>query len=864
MPVGNGAEFFTFEGLEDKLLQMLLGNTVFGGFTPVIKKLVNENILGSTSDALLDSVLYTNMTPYGVFAEQQSAMQRRMANKQIADMTRASRAQWIEATAKTMLSYEDWERKNQGGTLEEYNAFMHNRAEGFADSTALNWILNTVGFDPDNIAMARNFLGKAGSNMVRLRQAAGDRDAMVASRAMHRLFLNEDNQIDYNKAEYGFMTMGETSAVVAALTRDMDFFNTPDVANLGSNVEKIKQATKNIREAAKEYTNALSPLKDVFGADIPQMIQKLEEMTGQRLTQMDPTSVAEASRRIMAGSEAGRYQLQQLATVRQQISGALTQMDVPFINDIAATEQAQTVLGITNTGLIPSSMSAHRYEQMAADRVMRTSNSRGASALNQAYALWRERHFAANFQNDQEAFDLFQQEYNQRRQQGMTVDAAIMDMADVANLYSLEQRAYTSRFYQDAVRHNFGGRLALEEYTRDRISAASLSAYMNGVGGNFDAAVAAIQDNIGIMNEQKLLDSDLSEDVKGQVRAIRDGLYGDLGATLSQVQAARDTEARTRRLTNVRASMEALNVDLATNATDLIGRFIGVRRGTRGGIPTLDTIRGLLGEANVLQSALPEVKDAAAAMVQATGHILDFRGITEEDRAQVVMQDWLSYLAKDGMQNAHFKDALNRYTEAAERGDEAAMANLAPQLYVARYANEDLFDQYANTAERAQDVYARVKAGEIDVDEVNDYLKAGILQDKLKDIALKSGDAELLAAITDRGKGNLSDRLFFAAGQEGDITSNEFRNVIESTSLGKLFLERHENETLDAINTVANKSDSTTKGGTDLYGMLDKLDSTLSELTDVMGKVKEEIEKKKPQDGNAPAAPAPGTQPGGN
>ena len=849
MAYGDGATFMRVEDLEDKLFQALLGNTVFGGFTPLLKKLLNDNILGSSTDALLDSVLYTNMTPYGVFSEQQSVVQRRMANKQLADMTRASRSQWFEATAKTLMSYEDWERKNPGESLESYNAFMRNRAEGFADNAVLNQVLNMVGFDPDNIAMARQYLGKAGANMVRLRKAAGDRNAFTASQAMHRLFLNEDGEIEYNKADYGYMTMGETSAVVAALSRDIDFFNTPDVTSLGSNVEKIKRASDNIRKAAQQYTEALSPLKDVFGSDIPKMIQSLEQMTGQRFTQMDPTSVADATRRIMAGSEAGRYQLQQLVTVRQQISGAIMQMNVPMINDIAATEQAQTILGITNTGLIPSSMSSARYEQMAADRILRTSNSRGATAINQAYALWRERNFAANFQNDQEAFDLFQQQFNDRRQKGMTVDAAIMDLADVNNLYSL-QEALGSRFYQDAVRRNFGGIIALEESTNQRISTARYAAAQRGKGAEFDEAVKAIQGNINIMNDEvALIDSSLSEGAKWQVRMIRNGGYGDLAAVMSQTQAAKDTEARTLRTARIRSTLDAMQVNLASGPMDFIGKFIGVRADTEGGIPTLQSIKDLLGESGKAFAADPELRSTAAVMMQATGRILDYKGITDKDKASMVMQDWLGYVAKDGMNNSHFMDALNRYTAAAEAGDEAAMADIAPRLYVARYANEDLYNSFAKDKAREQDMLDRVASGSIDIAEINDIMKAGLLQDKLRGIAREAGDVELEAEMNRIDRSSLLERMYGFANQEGDA---KFEELLRGTDVGRRFLERYKNQTLEAINTVESKSTATTKSGTDLFGILDKLNETLKGVDGVMQAVNGTLDKLGNKDKNEP------------
>ena len=869
---------------------MLLGNTIFGGFTPLIKKFLNSTLIGSNNDALLDAVLYTNMTPYGVFSEQQDSMQRRMANRQVADLTRASRSQWFEATAKTLMSYEDWS-KNNTGTLEDYEAFMHNRAEGFADNKALAWLLDTVGFDPDNIAMARTYLGKAGSNITRLRKGAGDRAAFAASRATRNLFMNEDGQIDYNKEDYGFMTMGETAAVVAALTRDMDFFNTPDVTSLGSNVEKIKQATNNIKKAAQDYTNALSPLKDVFGSDIPKMIQSLEQMTGQRLTQMSAEAVGDATRRIMAGAEAGRYQLQQLTTVRQQVSGAITQMGVPFINDISATEQAQTILGITNTGLVPSSMSANRFEQLAADRVMRTSNSRGATALNQAYALWREEQErnGETFATDQQAFETFRTAYQQLREDGMAVDNAILELSGKDNMYQL-QDALGSQYYQTAVRRNLGGSMAMQESTNQRIQQARYDAAQNNVQPQFDEAINALQKDITLLNanEETLRSSGLSNEAQWQIRAIRNGRYGDLGAVMSANQAAIDTERRTQQTATIRAFTEAMQVDLASSKSDLIGRFMNVRRKTQGGLPTTESIREILSESATLKGADPDTMATAVTMLQATDQILTYRGVTDETQAQEIAKDWLTYVNKDGMYNARFLDAMNSYQETAHKRDvamasaeeaekkgdtyfaerqralagtyEQELVDMVPKMYIARYANEDLYDQFTKEKGRETDLLYAIRNGEYDAAEVNDYMKAYIARDKLMEAAGKmqnsdylkqamSDETFMLGAI-DEETGLRKGGLLQLANEEDSMTSEQMEEWFKNTDAGKLMMQTNPNIAKDIFNTVVEKSESTTKTQTDLFDMLGKLDGTLKELSGVMDQVKKELSSKEVQNAN--------------
>lgn len=823
------AQTVRIEDLEDNLMQAILGNGPLAGFAPLLKKLFNENVLGSNNDAILDAVLYTNMTPTGAFLQQQSSMQQRMASRQVSDLTRASRTQWFESAAKTLMSYESWSQSEEGRgkTLEQYNDFMRNRAEGMADNQALGFLLNMVGFDPEGINEARTYLSKAGANLVRHRKSLGDISAFTASRAMRNVFSDEEGNLTYDKRDYGYMTMGETSAVIAALTRDIDFFNTPDVQNAGSNVNKIKVATENIKKAAQEYTQALSPLKDVFGSDIPAMIQALEQMTGRRFTQMSSEQIGAASRRIMAGAEAGRYTLKQLTTVENQVENAIYGMDVPIINDISALAQAQTILGITNTGMIPSSMSAHRFEQLAADRVMRTSNSRGATAVNQAYALWRERQDKEGqpaFASDAEAFAAFQDKLRARGSE-VSIDRALLELSGAANIYSLQEAA-GSRYYQSAVEGNLGGVVAMERSTERRITQARLDAASNGNGDAFNEAIKVLQSKGGMsyMNAEAALSAstDISEAAKWQIRAIRNGRYGDLGAVMSAYQTSVDVAEKTQRNIRLRQGMDALNTDIAANALGVVRKFIGVGSDKyRGGLPDPASLRDILSESKAWNAADPETQRSIAIQMQAIGDMMQEEGIdiTNKEAMQAYVDDAVKYVGKDAMYNSHYMDALLSYSQALEAGDSTMAKQAAKDMIIARYANEDLLSRYAEKHKGYNGLEG------VDTAEINDVIKADLIHGKLTDL-VKGDDKE----VQDFVKNTLGTKMLDKAKDAGDMTSKQLEDLLNESDIGKKILTSHKEAVTNMFNTEVARSDARTTTQTDLFGMFNQLIDKINEL----------------------------------
>ena len=853
------ADMFTIEGLENQILQSILGNGPLAGFAPFIKKFFNENVLGSNTDAILDAVLYTNMTPTGVFMEQQSAMQRRMASKQLAELQTASRTQWFEAAAKTMMSYDAWAQAagNEGKTIEDYNAFMRNRAAGMADNQAINFLLNMIGFDPDGINEARTYLGKAGANLVRHRRSAGDMGAFTASRAVRNIFTDTDGNLTYDKRDYGFMNLGETASVIAALTRDIDYFNTPEVQAAGSNVAKIKAATENIKKAAQEYTQALSPLKDLFGSDIPAMIQSLEQVTGRRFTQMSAEQVSSATRRIMAGADAGRYTLKQLTTVENQVESAIYGMNVPIINDISALAQAQTILGITNTGLVPSSMSAHRYEQLAADRVMRTSNSRGATAVNQAYALWRERKDkeaqakfgtveATAYTNDVEAFADFQKEL--RALGNVSTDQALLQLSGATNIYSLQDAA-GSRYYQSAVEQNLGGVVAMERSTEQRIQAARWTAFQNGKGTAFDEAVKVLQEEGGLAllnNEEELARSGLSSEAQWQVRAIRNGQYGDLAAVMSAYQTSKDVAESTQRNQDLRMSIEGLGTTFAENPTELIGRFMGVRREGRGGIPTMESIKDILSETVTMQKASDNVKTLAATTLHAASWLSTMGArATDPAKQEAYIKDFVEYASKDGLYNAHYLDAINEYAKALDAGkagvtdeetNRAAQARALTNIEIARYGNEDLLNRLEEAGGMDR-LYEELKSG-MDVTEVNDYIKGEMFYNKIATAYNKLPEITSERQFGVRqalAEGTLQQKIKELTTEYGDVTSTQIVDLLKNDEIGQqLIADLGEDRIKTWANGEASKSSSPTTTSADLFGMFQQLINKFDWLGDKM------------------------------
>ena len=680
------------DAISQAMSQVIGSNPLLGMFQAPIRTFLYDQ-LGLAGpgyrDTFLDTVLTSNMTPYGVSQELFNRRIQQVSNDAMKRRALKAKQGFFADVGRTLLSYDSWrEQQEDGADLSEaaYNAFINNEAAGKASNPIWNFLYNTM--DPDGLGMANEYLAKAGANQIRRGRWAGRRGALLQARAVGDLFLNDKGEYQYDKTDYGYMTVGESAAVAAAITKDQDFFQ-----GVGVRPEDLKKASENLRNSVQAYTKALSPLKDLFGSDVPAMIQAIEQLSGQKLSQMDPVHLGETVKRVMAGATAGNYTLQQLTDMNTKVSSAITQMNVPYINDLGALAQSMTVLDMTSSGPGPSFMSAARFANMAGDLVMRSSNSAGAQAINQAYAIWRQT-------NENGTLQGFLDKYNALRKNNRTADEALLEISGQNSMYALEVAGTGSRYYQEAVRANLGGTAAILENVNSYIDTARFRATNEQHGAAFEEAIKAVQDNVSLLsNTQALMDSSLSAEAKAEVLRISNGHYGaNLSMSLVAYDQAEKSRRRTERQIKAMESSERIKA-LPSSAKEAFRSFLA------GDL----TYQKLVDITQDIKTLLPEDQEMLKYSLEAAQMLQPVLGRMGADDTLNYQEEFVKYSLNNGMTNALFTQKQLEYEDLMRRAEnpgenesaqdlKAEALQAANMMHIYRYADESLVTQWLDGA----------------------------------------------------------------------------------------------------------------------------------------------------------------------
>ena len=816
---------FTVDDMMTQALGSVLGGTPFASLQPFLQGQA-YSMLGLAGngyrDALLDTVLFSNMTPYGTAVE----MQRRQINRVAADALKIQQFQartgFFQDLSKTAMSYDSWAAlKPENAVLGKagYENYIQNQAMGMSDNFL--WSTMYQMLDPDGIIAAGQNLQQAGANVIRRSRTYGRRNAFLQARAVGNLFTDEQGNYSFDAKDYGFMDVGEASAVAAALTKDLDFFG-------GTDPKSMEDAAKRLKDQVQAYTKALAPLKDVFGKDVPAMINAIEDLSGQKLSQMSSVRVQDVAQRVMAGAAAGNYNLGQLSAMTHQVGAAILGMNVPYINDLGALAQSQTILSVTEGGLAPAFMSKARFDNMVTDATIRASNSRGADMLNLAYSAWKNEGAG----RDGGTMDKFMQQYNTLRET-MGTDKAILAISGTNSLYQLEQVGARYSDYASAVEANLGGQMALGENLDDMIEYGKY--YIDSLEGRtvYDRAVAGIKEHPEWLSNPELAPADL----KGEIYAISYGKRGDgLAAGLQSAANRQKYKEAYQQQTKMMESANNIKGFLGSNLGSAVRMLIG-------GKMSANQIREVNAALSALdpedQKMIQESSTRAISMMKKE----DFA--TTEDYEKAVA-DQVKWEYNNGVNNLMYMDLTAEWADAHAAGKDTA--EIESRMNIVRNLDQNLLGEYLGAkdsegyADRMQGLkdFYYGKGGKSSI-EATDFLRKEMITKSL--MASKFGDSD-----------NAMKAAEYMLEQESTATGSMTRQQLMSRAKGMeeagMITAEQRVDLESSINKAYGPQDQTTQI-TDLFGSIGDLVKAVGELVGVMKK----DEQKKTED-PAPAQPS--------
>lgn len=798
-----GPQSLTVAEIEQQLLSNIFGGTPFGAFMPMLTPYLNQ-ALGLQGpgwrNPIMDTVLFSNQTPYGTYNSQLQNRFNFAASDALNRQSNSARRGWIENINRTMMSFDSWRDTDIGKQYAEISA-SEKELRGYYDDYIANkaagqdgflWGMGYKMFDPEGFESARNYLSMAGANIIRRGAVAGRRTAYLQAKAVGDMFLDENGKFNYKASDYGHMNIGETAAVTAALTTDTNLFD-----NLGADPADMRKAVDALKRKTQEFTKALSPLKDIFGSDIPAMITALENASGQRLSQMDPSRISALSARIATSTVVGGYTDKQITDMATTIAGGIRQMNVPYINMLGAAYQGMTVLDASTTGMAPAAMTMQRYQDNVGQLVMRTSNSQGAEYLNLAYAAWRDR-------NENGTFEEFQAEYNDLRNQ-YGADAAILRMGGASDFYALKNIGYQSQYYQQAVEQDLGGQIARTEHLNELIGQGYLQA-LGSQREDYMKAINAAQTDIRLLTDNTYLNEEVAAgrvtaEVAGQLRSIRHGYYGEQLVTAIHADAElRRKQPIYERQAKLRANLEALNLETPNSIEDMVNRFV---KGE-------DLIQ-IVGTSKLYDMADPETQSMMMAVAESAQLEMKRLNITDPEKRKAFVDNYFQYGLENGYRDEGFTKELMDYEAAQKEMSEILNGRQEKDLNKEDRAKYDAAKSRANLASRGMYLSRFV-----DRQRLSEYV--GDDEAKKQELFTVFDKAREAGATEEQAAMEVEDRMTVASIEKILGSKKDFMKGGQFGAIGKEFQER-----LEALQTNNGKYDAPIKSE-DVFNIIGDLE----------------------------------------
>ena len=498
-----------------------------------------------SSNPIWNTVLYSNMTTFGTMMQDMNASANAIGMQNMMQMQAATRYQTIEGWQKLVTSeaaFRRMSKADRGGFEEnEYEDFIKWKSRGMAENPIVTMALSA--WDPTGEAMAGYNLREASANVARNAMWRGDDRFKEKASAITDLFTeimtdkdgNQARKTKYDKSAYGMFSLNEATELTAALTKNLNFAAGVD------DEAGIKKAADDLRDRVQRLTRAMSPLKDFFGDDVPNMIRFLEEVSGRSIQEMDSQAVHKLTREITSNVATGVYTMDQMRALSMQLYGSVGQMNTGFYMDQSVTAMANQILPVVNAGYTPLMESQQSFRQGVADRTLRHAGSQMANNANLAYAVWASK----RGENEDKSIETFERLYTELTQgsegkPGMSATQAMLTLSGEANVQRMARAGYRSVNYAEAAKSGLGGRLAEQSDIRRKFDTFIWTKETKELQ---DAAISL---------RDRILSSNGTEDMDALNRSIMEGTDENLKAVWTEMNSNTRWKALNRDATSFR------------------------------------------------------------------------------------------------------------------------------------------------------------------------------------------------------------------------------------------------------------------------------------------------------------------------
>ena len=281
------------------------------------------------------------------------------------------------------------------------------------------------------------------------------------------------NEILEDPSQYGNMNMADVMAVARELSTTRNY-STGSGKDMKFNSDQFKTDVQNL-------SKALEPWKEIFGKDIPQLMNQLEALTG-RSVGAQAGSLHNTALNLMSVLNVTGAKIQHIAAYKDAIAPALadpthTNRSVLGAHNVAT----DMVLGLSNISV--NSLTTQELQQLGGVFYTGTAKSQFADSFALAYAAWAEGQRSENkdFKDDNESRQKFYDEYKKALEGGLSHQAALESVVGNRRIQDLEHYRYTDS-YLNMVESGVGGKASRD--TALSSAEKSTASYIESVGIN--------------------------------------------------------------------------------------------------------------------------------------------------------------------------------------------------------------------------------------------------------------------------------------------------------------------------------------------------------------------------------------------
>ena len=359
-------------------------------------------------------------------------------------------------------------------------------------------------FDPTQIGKQLQAVDKATDSTIRWGQRTDPLGMhnVGAARAVQQTVTQIARQaVNAQDGSYGGFTASAAAQVAADIATSQDVMRSARV-----NPKNLQQSIQDFKQHVKDITQALSPLRDVFGNDVSSMMGMIKSLTGQSVGQMSAGDVKQIATNISRTTRFSGATPAAIQLATKNIDATLRSFGANSVVRLGALNTATVLTNTIAGGYLPGDMSRAQYQARSQRAIASGQASAGAQNVARMYAIAKNRN---NYKGDINQF------VDQLIQSGNATQKG-MQLAGVTNMNQLGAAEIYSKDFNSARRSGALARVAIAQQSNDLTAQAIMAAQgtLRSAGVN-TLSTSQAQNLINLFSKQsnaKLLGQLVSKD----------------------------------------------------------------------------------------------------------------------------------------------------------------------------------------------------------------------------------------------------------------------------------------------------------------------------------------------------------------